>query len=430
MVERAGQKVEKEGSRKSFTGYNQHQQLKVLPDNWDFRQLKDISTQVVQKAKDQKLETLSISAGIGFINQAEKFGKELSGKQYVNYTVVRKGDFVYNKGNSKSYPQGCIYRLEDREISAVPNVFISFRLKKKSLESDYYKHLFISGYLNPQLVKLINAGVRNDGLLNLYNEDFFSCSVPVPPLLEQQKIAEILNLCDKIIDLKQQLIEQEKERKKWLIQSLLNPDSGVRLVRFSEEWQTKALGKISMLRGGGTPSTHNAGYWKGDVPWLSSADVIEGDIHSINPSRFITVAAIENSSTQICPQGSILVVTRVGVGKLAIAPFPVCTSQDFSNIVSVDGNNEFIAFSLLKELKKLKSQVQGTSIKGITIQELKKLRIEMPGEEEQRAISHFLNAQGQLISQLESDLTLWRNKRQALSRILLSGIVQVSTHGG
>jgi type I restriction enzyme S subunit len=71
---------------------------------------------------------LSITAGVGFVNQAEKFGKEIAGAQYQNYTVLHKGDFSYNKGNSKTYPQGCIYMLEDRTKAAVPNVFNSFSL--------------------------------------------------------------------------------------------------------------------------------------------------------------------------------------------------------------------------------------------------------------------------------------------------------------
>jgi restriction endonuclease S subunit len=65
----------------------------------------------------------------------------------------------------------------------------------------YYKHLFINGFLNKQLHKYINAGVRNDGLLNLYDDDFFNCELPVLPLPEQERIAEILSTWDKAIGL-------------------------------------------------------------------------------------------------------------------------------------------------------------------------------------------------------------------------------------
>ena len=100
----------------------------ILPNDWNYAKLSDISEQITQTAGTEKYETVSISAGIGFVNQAKKFGKELSGKQYAKYTVLHKGDYSYNKGNSKKYPQGCVYRLKDRETAAVPNVFESFRI--------------------------------------------------------------------------------------------------------------------------------------------------------------------------------------------------------------------------------------------------------------------------------------------------------------
>ena len=173
----------------------------ILPTEWQVKKLNEVVTELTERAGQDMYETVSISAGIGFVNQAEKFGKELSGKQYEKYIVLHKGDFSYNKGNSKTSPQGCIYRLNDRESAAVPNVFESFRIKEQ--DADYYEQLFLSGFLNRQLYSRINRGVRDDGLLNLTGKDFYSCMVPVPPIDEQKQIAKILAQCDKVIELKQ-----------------------------------------------------------------------------------------------------------------------------------------------------------------------------------------------------------------------------------
>lgn len=72
----------------------------VLPNEWVLRPLSEIVEVITETAGKRKIETVSISAGVGFVNQAEKFGKELSGKQYEKYTVLYQGDFSYNKGNS------------------------------------------------------------------------------------------------------------------------------------------------------------------------------------------------------------------------------------------------------------------------------------------------------------------------------------------
>lgn len=190
-----------------------------LPKDWRYARLGDIAEPLTETAGKDTYETLSISAGIGFVNQAEKFGKELSGKQYEKYIVLHKGDFSYNKGNSNRYPQGCIYRLNDREVAAVPNVFESFRIVDGCPE--YYEQLFISGYLNNQLSKLINHGIRENGLLNLKGRDFYNCLLPVPPLIEQERIANLLIICDKEISYYQQMVLELKKRQESLRQPLL-----------------------------------------------------------------------------------------------------------------------------------------------------------------------------------------------------------------
>ena len=188
---------------------------------WKKVKLSKITTPIKRKVDNKYYEVLSITAGVGFVNQAEKFGKEIAGEQYSHYTLLFKTEFSYNKGNSKKYPQGCIYPLEDREKAAVPNVFISFGLNPSLCWFKFYKFLFESGALNKQLFSVINSGVRNDGLLNINSDDFFNCIILVPEYNEQTAIAEILSTADKEIELLKKDIEQEKLKKKSLMQLLL-----------------------------------------------------------------------------------------------------------------------------------------------------------------------------------------------------------------
>jgi type I restriction enzyme S subunit len=71
---------------------------------WKPITLEEVSTPVAERVGERKLTPVSISAGIGFVPQAEKFGRDISGKQYQVYTLVRDGDFVFNKGNSLKFP--------------------------------------------------------------------------------------------------------------------------------------------------------------------------------------------------------------------------------------------------------------------------------------------------------------------------------------
>jgi type I restriction enzyme S subunit len=63
----------------------------------------------------------------------------------------------------------------------------------------------------------------------------------IPPYQEQQKIAKILDACDKVINLKEKLLAEKRRRKKWLLENLLDPDSGIRLPGFTGEWEEEKL---------------------------------------------------------------------------------------------------------------------------------------------------------------------------------------------
>jgi type I restriction enzyme S subunit len=80
-------------------------------EGWTTVSLQEASVPVTERVGQRKLTPVSISAGIGFVPQAEKFGRDISGNQYQVYTLVADGDFVYNKGNSLKFPQGCVYQL-------------------------------------------------------------------------------------------------------------------------------------------------------------------------------------------------------------------------------------------------------------------------------------------------------------------------------
>jgi type I restriction enzyme S subunit len=82
-------------------------------------------------------------------------------------------------------------------------------------------HYFEAGLMNREIQAFAQEGARNHGLLNIAVEDFFNAKITLPPFGEQQAIAEILTTADKEIDLLRQDLEQEKQKKKALMQLLL-----------------------------------------------------------------------------------------------------------------------------------------------------------------------------------------------------------------
>lgn len=120
----------------------------------------------------------------------------------------------------------------------------------------------------------------------------------------------------------------------------------LRFKEFTDEWNIHKLKDLCTTCGGGTPSKSITEYWTGNIPWISSSDLESNSIFKINISKFITTKAISESATKIIPPNSILIVSRVGVGKVAINYNELCTSQDFTNLINIKSNPIFLTYLL------------------------------------------------------------------------------------
>ncbi len=163
---------------------------------------------------------MTISSKLGLISQEDKFDRVIAGDSLKKYTQLKKNDFAYNKGNSKSYPMGCIYQLEEKPSALVPFVYICFS-PTKLVDPKFYKHWFLGHGLDRQLKKIITSGARGDGLLNVNVDDFFKLRAVFPPLEEQAAIAQVLQAADREIQLLKTRTEKLREQKKGMMQQLL-----------------------------------------------------------------------------------------------------------------------------------------------------------------------------------------------------------------
>ncbi len=170
--------------------------------------------------KQQNYPVMTISAKLGLVSQQNKFDRIIAGNSLNKYTLLKKDDFAYNKGNSKTSPMGCIYKLDEYEYALVPFVYICFR-KTAKINISFYQQWFINHGLDKQLKRIITSGARGDGLLNVDRKDFFNTTVPFPHFTEQQVIAAILATADLEIELVKKRLDQFGTQKRSLMQQLL-----------------------------------------------------------------------------------------------------------------------------------------------------------------------------------------------------------------
>lgn len=118
--------------------------------------------------------------------------------------------------------------------------------------------------------------------------------------------------------------------------------------RNAGEWRETRLGELGELTGVGTSTKSNDSFWKGSVPWVFSSGISEDSIYELMISWFITKEATKILDKELVPEGSILLVYRLVVGKLAITKTVVFTSQNLTNLIPCNDDLEFLSL-LLKE---------------------------------------------------------------------------------
>lgn len=188
--------------------------------SWRHACIRDIADRVQRQGDGGDYPLLTISSASGFIRQEDRYSRYMAGESAKSYTLLRAGEFSYNKGNSKRYEFGCVFQLQNYDAALVPSVYVSFRLHG-SVSAAYMRHLFMADYLKPQLRALVKTGVRNNGLLNISPDEFLSTTVPLPSLHQQNKIAQVLDAASADIDLLKQQLAALRIQKRGLMQKLL-----------------------------------------------------------------------------------------------------------------------------------------------------------------------------------------------------------------
>ena len=153
------------------------------------------------------------------------------------------------------------------------------------------------------------------------------------------------------------------------------------------------LRDICRFQSGGTPSRGTPAYFNGNVPWITTV-ALNGDVIDGNQAiEWITDEAIAKSAAKIVPPHSVMVGTRVGIGKVAINSVPMSTSQDIISLIGIDENKwdkKFICHLITANKEHLTSQARGATIKGIKIEAIADLVLPEISLTEQARISEVI----------------------------------------
>ena len=380
-------------------------EFKNLPSGWKVVRLGEIAKKSILKNRNSLIKlVLSNSAINGLVAQNEYFDKDIANKENIqDYYVVDIGDFVYNPRISQNAPTGPINRnMLSKGI--VSPLYTVFSVQDETL-AKFLAYFFKTIIWQNEIKSVANYGARHDRI-NITDNAFFSLKILLPPLDEQEKIAEILSTWDEAINLTINLIENKKQFKKALMQNLLT--AKIRFPEFQDEWEETKLGEICEIKKG---EQLNKNILSNDVGF----PVING---GIEPSGYTQKWNTKENTITISEGGN-------SCGYVNLLKEKFWSGGHCYTLLNLKIDKNFLYQYLKYNQDNIMKLRVGSGLPNIQKNTIENFNIVEPLLDEQQKIAEVLTACDDEINLLNLKLENLKKQKQGLMQKLLSGKVRV-----
>ena len=367
-----------------------------IPVDWELSKIGSVYDERNEKVSDKDFAPLSVTKQ-GIVPQLETAAKTDNGD---NRKLIRKNDFVINSRSDRrgscgisEYEGSCsLINIVLKPQTNVCNRYYGFVFKSDSFADEYYRW---------------GHGIVDD-LWSTKWTDMKSIYIPVPDIVEQEKIADYLDAkCSKIdgiIEKQQAIIEKLREFKLAKITEIVTRglEKRVELKEINVEWVGQIpkswklchIGMLAEIGSGGTPDRKKRDYWDGEIPWMASGEINYEYVY--DTVEKITELGMNNSNTKILPINTVM-LGLIGQGKTkgmtAILKIESTCNQNLAYLIP---NKELLHYEYLfycfKAMYIYMRGIVGESQAGIYQGFLKKQYIPLPPIDTQIKISELLNS--------------------------------------
>ena len=306
----------------------------------------------------------------------------------------------------------------------------------------YGKYLYYVLHLaNKQLIRQ-SVGTT---VISLRLPHIQNIQIPLPPLPQQKKIAEILETVDKIIEKTEKIIEKYKRIKQGLMQELftkgIDENGKIRdekthrfkdspIGRIPEEWEVVRLGEVvEKVKAGGTPTTSISEYYQnGNIPFVKIEDLTYNGKYLKSTMLKITEKGLKSSSAWLVPKNSLLFGMYGSLGEISINKIEVATNQAILGIVpnseSVDLEYLYYWFFYFKPNWHLYAKT--TTQANLTKEIIENFLIPLPPLPEQERIAQTLSQIDKVIESEQKYKQKLESLKRGLMEDLLTGRLRVN----
>lgn len=385
------------------------------PKNWNVYLFRDILERVevpVNVESNKEYVQIGIrSHGKGLFYKEPVLGKALGNKQVF---WIQPNCFILNVVFAW---EQAITKTTENEIGMIgSHRFPMYRPKNDLVDIDYLIYYFLTKRGTDILEAASPGGAGRNRTLG--QERFLKSKITLPPLSEQQKIAAILSTQDKVIELKEKLLAQKQQQKKYLMQQLLTGKK--RLPGFDRKWNyvkaNEIFKSIVDKSHGGKLEVLSSTQDKGIVP-RSQVDIdIKYNENSLSTYK------------KVC-EGDFVISLRSFQGGIEYSNYAGIVSPAYTvlrAIVKIDAGYYKQFFKSSNYIKRLNVAVYGIRDgKQISYDDFGQIKIPVPPIEEQREVAKVLSTADHEIDLLQKSIEAEKQKKKALMQLLLTGKVRV-----
>jgi type I restriction enzyme S subunit len=393
----------------------------VIPVEWDVVLLDSVSRRASGHTPD-KAHPEYWGGDIKWVSLADSHRLD---DHYINETTATITAKGIANSSANILPAGCCIVSRDAGVGksavlaeemAVSQHFMAWHCGP-SLNNHYL--YFLLQAMKSELERIaIGNTIKTIGL-----PYFKSLRVHLPSIVEQQSIASALLDVDQLIRELAACIAKKRGIRQAAMQELLTGKR--RLPGFEGEWVAGKLGDyVEKIVGGGTPSRANPGFWGGEIPWATVKDLT---VFQPNQTQeWLTRDGLKNSSANLIPAGTLIASTRMALGKAVIFATDVAINQGLKAIFfGKNGMARFFCYWFEANASAIDAIGGGSTVKGISLSQLKALDVANPGLAEQNAIVDVISDIETEIETLENRLTKTRALKQAMMQELLTGRIRL-----
>jgi type I restriction enzyme S subunit len=387
-------------------GYKQTK-VGIIPEDWEVVKLSEIFSKSFYGTSDStneigKYPVLRMgNMQNGTLDLKDLVYLDLVEKEFKKYQL-KKGDILLNRTNSyELVGKISLFDLDGDYLSA--SYIVAYRPNFKVLNSIFINNLLNTTYFQDKIRTIATKGVSQANI----NPTSFKevINIPLPPLKEQEKIAEILTTWDEAISKQTELLRAKELLKIALMQKLLSGE--VRFSGFSDEWEEVRLGEICKITTGKLNA--NAMVENGQYTFFTCAR----ETYKINEFAFDTEA---------------LLVSGNGANVGYIHYFKGKFNAYQRTYVLDDFEHDIFLIKYLLD-KYLSLQISREKNEGntpyITLPTLTKMKLKLPSLAEQQKIAEVLSLADDEINLLKNELEELKLQKKALMQKLLTGQVRV-----